>query len=130
MGLPLQPQQVYTCFRSHVTVCHAFCDYLRHDFVRIQADQGGSIDPSVFTDSDGKRWLLFKNDGNAVDQPTYIYLRPLSSDALQVLLYNNALGIAQVSLCHREMLESCPVFGQRSAISSSPEHLNPPQVYL
>ncbi|KAL0025618.1 hypothetical protein WJX79_008399 [Trebouxia sp. C0005] len=47
------------------------------------ADQGGSIDPSVFTDSDGKRWLLFKNDGNAVDKPTHIYLRPLSPDALQ-----------------------------------------------
>ena len=55
-----------------------------------QADQGGSIDPSVFTDSDGKRWLLFKNDGNAVGQPTYIYLRPLSSDALQVLLFDKA----------------------------------------
>ena len=54
--------------------------------MRIQADQGGSIDPSVFTDSNGKQWLLFKNDGNPVDQPTYIYLRPLSSDALQVLL--------------------------------------------
>ena len=53
-------------------------------FVCLQADQGGSIDPSVFTDSNGKRWLLFKNDGNAVNQPTYIYLRALSSDALQV----------------------------------------------
>lgn len=60
--------------------------YQSHDPapVIIQADQGGSIDPSVFTDSNGKRWLLFKNDGNAVNQPTYIYLRPLSSDALQV----------------------------------------------
>lgn len=59
--------------------------YQSHDPapVIIQADQGGSIDSSVFTDSNGKRWLLFKNDGNAVNQATYIYLRPLSSDALQ-----------------------------------------------
>lgn len=50
----------------------------------LQADMGGSIDPSVFTDTDGKQWLLFKNDGNAVGQPTYIYLCPLTPDALQV----------------------------------------------
>ena len=50
----------------------------------VQADQGGSIDPSVFTDDDGKRWLLFKNDGNAVGQTTYIYICPLTPDALQV----------------------------------------------
>ncbi len=107
------------------------------DVVCSQADQGGSIDPSVFTDSNGKRWLLFKNDGNAVNQPTYIYLMPVSSDALQVLLYGKplgvkrfsfslSLGIAQASLFHMEMLKSCPIFDQRSAISSNPEHLNPP----
>ena len=52
----------------------------------MQADQGGSIDPSVFTDYDGKKWLLFKNDGNRVGQTSYIYLCPLTQDALQVLL--------------------------------------------
>jgi len=52
----------------------------------LQINQGGSIDPSVFTDDDGKHWLLFKNDGNAVGQPTYIYICPLSKDALQVLI--------------------------------------------
>ncbi len=88
-GLPLQPQHAYTC------IC---CQIVCLKFVRLQADQGGSIDPSVFTDSDGKRWLLFKNDGNAVDQPTCIYLCPLSSDALQVLLYDKALGITDMSL--------------------------------
>ena len=73
------------------------CD-LCHDFACLQADQGGSIDPSVFTDSDGKRWLLFKNDGNAVDKPTHIYLRPLSPDALQVPLYDKDVGITDMSL--------------------------------
>ena len=51
----------------------------------LQADQGGSIDPSVFTDYDGKQWLLFKNDGNRVGQTSCIYLCPLTQDALQVL---------------------------------------------
>ena len=52
----------------------------------MQAAEGGSIDPFVFTDEDGKRWLLFKNDGNhdAVKQPTHIYICPLTQDALQV----------------------------------------------
>ena len=56
--------------------------------VDLQAGEGGSIDPSVFTDTDGKQWLLFKNDGNAVGQPTYIYLCPLTQDALQVPSHN------------------------------------------
>ena len=50
----------------------------------MQQEQGGSIDPYVFTDDDGKLWLLFKNDGNAVRQTTYIYICPLTADALEV----------------------------------------------
>lgn len=49
-----------------------------------QADLAGTIDPSVFTDSQGNVWLLFKNDSNRVEKPTHIYLCPLTSDALQV----------------------------------------------
>ncbi len=98
MVFPLQSQQAYTCTCCLPTECH--------DFVCLQADQGGSIDPSVFTDGDGKRWLLFKNDGNAVGQPTYIYSRPLSSDALQVLLFDKAtlLGMQTCHLFHREIM--------------------------
>ena len=50
----------------------------------LQADLGGTIDPCVFTDSQSKLWLLFKNDGNRIGQPTNIYLCPLTSNAMQV----------------------------------------------
>ena len=47
-----------------------------------QTSQGGAIDPSVFTDADGARYLLWKNDGNAVGQDTNIYIQRLSADGL------------------------------------------------
>lgn len=49
-----------------------------------QAEDGGSIDASPFLDTDGKRYLLFKNDGNCCNLPTHIYLQPLSADGLKV----------------------------------------------
>jgi beta-xylosidase len=45
-----------------------------------QADEGGSIDASPFTAADGKRYLYWKNDGNAIQQPTYLYAAELSAD--------------------------------------------------
>lgn len=45
-----------------------------------QSSQGGAIDPSVFTDSAGVQYLLWKNDGNAVGQDTWIYLQRLAAD--------------------------------------------------
>lgn len=47
-----------------------------------QVEQGGSIDPFLFTDDDGSRWLIYKNDGNAVGQPTTLYIQPLTPDGL------------------------------------------------
>jgi beta-xylosidase len=44
-----------------------------------QPDQGGSIDAHPFTTSAGKRYLYFKNDGNAVGQNTFIYVAELDS---------------------------------------------------
>jgi beta-xylosidase len=49
-----------------------------------QEDLGGSIDPSVVTDADGVRWLLFKNDGNCCGMPTSIWSQRLSADGLAV----------------------------------------------
>ena len=43
-------------------------------------DQGGSIDPAVFTDDDGTRYLVWKNDGNCCAMPTWIQLAPFSPD--------------------------------------------------
>ena len=45
-----------------------------------QLELGGAIDPSPFTDHDGRRYLLWKNDGNAIGMETVIWARRLSDD--------------------------------------------------
>jgi len=42
----------------------------------------GLIDASEFTDTDGTAYLLWKEDGNAVGQPTPIHAQPLAGDGL------------------------------------------------
>jgi arabinan endo-1,5-alpha-L-arabinosidase len=44
--------------------------------------EGGAIDASTFTDDDGTRYLLWKNDGNCCGLDTWLYLAPLSDDGL------------------------------------------------
>lgn len=44
--------------------------------------EGGDIDPSSFVDSGGARYLLYKNDGNAVGQPAIIWLQPTAADGV------------------------------------------------
>ncbi len=67
-----------------------------------QADEGGSIDASPFTDESGERWLYWKNDGNAIGQPTYLYGARLSADGRKLegeskrLLRNDAEWEAHV----------------------------------
>lgn len=43
-------------------------------------EEGGDIDPSSFVDADGTRYLLYKNDGNAVGQPTIVWLQQVADD--------------------------------------------------
>ncbi|MFC7492466.1 MULTISPECIES: glycoside hydrolase family 43 protein [unclassified Knoellia] len=45
-----------------------------------EADRGGSIDASPFVAADGKAYLYWKNDGNAVGVDTWISVQPLSPD--------------------------------------------------
>jgi beta-xylosidase len=47
-----------------------------------QTDQGGSIDPTAFADEDGKRYVLWKNDGNCCGQDTWLYIQPVSASGL------------------------------------------------
>ncbi|HEU5015659.1 MAG TPA: glycoside hydrolase family 43 protein [Roseiflexaceae bacterium] len=47
-----------------------------------QPDQGGSIDPSSFADTDGTRYVLWKNDGNCCGKTTYLYIQNVSADGL------------------------------------------------
>lgn len=47
-----------------------------------QKDEGGSIDPSVFVDEDGARYLLYKSDANSIGKRTWIYIQRLAEDGL------------------------------------------------
>lgn len=47
-----------------------------------QADIGGSIDASSFVDDDGKRYVLWKNDGNCCNALVHLYLQEVSDDGL------------------------------------------------
>jgi beta-xylosidase len=49
-----------------------------------QRTEGGSIDASPFRDDDGSLYLLWKNDGNAVGKPSWIYAQRLSADGLRL----------------------------------------------
>jgi beta-xylosidase len=42
----------------------------------------GSIDPTTFTDTDGTRYLIWKNDGNCCSLPTRLWIQELSGDGL------------------------------------------------
>ncbi|MGB3444173.1 MAG: family 43 glycosylhydrolase [Actinophytocola sp.] len=46
------------------------------------AGEGGDIDPSSFVEGNGARYLLYKNDGNAIGQPTIIWLQPTAADGV------------------------------------------------
>ena len=52
-----------------------------------QLDQGGSIDPRVFVDSDGTPWMVWKSDQNigGADTPTKMWSQQLAPDGLTLL---------------------------------------------
>jgi beta-xylosidase len=50
-----------------------------------QYGEGGTIDANPFRDSDGKLYLYYKSDGNAVGKTTYIWGQALSADGLKVV---------------------------------------------
>lgn len=47
-------------------------------------DQGGAIDPSIFIETDGTPYLVWKNDGDCCKLPTNIYSQELTPDGLDV----------------------------------------------
>ncbi|MGE5601723.1 MAG: glycoside hydrolase family 43 protein [Nitrososphaerales archaeon] len=49
-----------------------------------QENEGGSIDPAVFRDDDGRSYLLWKSDANSRGGQTWIYIQPLSEDGLSL----------------------------------------------
>ena len=52
-----------------------------------QFDRGGSIDPVVFTDSQGSSYLLWKSDDNALGQPTALWGRLLAPGGFGFALF-------------------------------------------
>lgn len=61
-----------------------FIDRAAKPFV-CQKREGGSIDPDVFRDADGKLYLYWKNDGNCCGLRTYIYGQRLSRDGSKLV---------------------------------------------
>jgi len=49
-----------------------------------QLDQGGSIDPSPFVDTDGQTYLLWKADANALGRPSSLWAQRLSVDGREL----------------------------------------------
>jgi len=47
--------------------------------------EGGAIDPQLFTDTDGTRYLVFKTDGNCCALDTWIELARLSADGRSIV---------------------------------------------
>ncbi|HVL78647.1 MAG TPA: glycoside hydrolase family 43 protein [Sphingomicrobium sp.] len=50
-----------------------------------QYEEGGTIDANPFRDSDGRLYVYYKNDGNAVRRTSYIWGQRLSDDGLSVV---------------------------------------------
>ncbi len=46
------------------------------------AVEGGAIDPGAFKDVDGKRYLIWKNDGNCCGLDTWLQLQPVDSTGM------------------------------------------------
>lgn len=55
------------------------------DHGEMVAQEAGSIDAVAFTDEEGRRWLLWKEDGNSRKLPTPISLQRLSEDGLRLV---------------------------------------------
>jgi arabinan endo-1,5-alpha-L-arabinosidase len=47
--------------------------------------EGGAIDAAAFVDADGARYVTYKNDGNAIGQPTYLYLQRVDADGITMI---------------------------------------------
>jgi arabinan endo-1,5-alpha-L-arabinosidase len=50
-----------------------------------QVNLGGSIDAAAFTDDDGTRWLLWKNDGNSGGGRSWLFIQRVNDDGLSLL---------------------------------------------
>jgi beta-xylosidase len=64
------------------TAKHAQGPYTDHP--PLVGQTSGSIDPTPVTGEDGRRYLIWKEDGNSRGLPTTIWVQPLSADGLSL----------------------------------------------
>lgn len=70
-----------------------------------EADEGGSIDASPFTDADGHFYLHWKNDGNHIGTATHLYGQRLSADG-GTLVGKRARLLTNHADWHRHVIEA------------------------
>jgi beta-xylosidase len=71
-----------------------------------QRDLGGSIDAFAFADADARRWLFWKNDGNARGLDTRIWVAPLSPDGTRLAGAPVDTGLKQTAPWHGVLVEA------------------------
>jgi beta-xylosidase len=71
-----------------------------------QDAEGGSIDASPFQDSTGRRWLYWKNDGNAIGVDTTIWVQPLDHDGITLLGKPRDTGLRQTQPWQGALVEA------------------------
>ena len=63
----------------------------------IVCQEDGSLDPAFVRDEGGKPYLIWKEDGNSRNQPTYIWAQPLTSDLLHLTGEKTSIFVNQAA---------------------------------
>lgn len=74
-------------------------------------DEGGAIDAATFVDTDGTRYLLWKNDGNCCGLDTWLQMAPLSGDG--TALTGESVRLVQQDLPWEGHLIEAPTLVER-----------------
>jgi beta-xylosidase len=76
------------------------------DALVCQPELGGTIDANPFRDADGKLYLYYKNDGNALKKPTEIWGQRLSADGINVEGAPVSLGLRNDAAWENHVIEA------------------------
>jgi beta-xylosidase len=71
-----------------------------------QLPLGGSIDSSPFTDRGGKRWLVWKNDGNCCGMRTRFFIAPLDPGGTRLTGKPRDLGLENDTVWEAGVIEA------------------------
>ena len=80
----------YTARKKDGPLCVSVADSERPDgpytdHGPLVCQEVGSIDPAPTRDENGRRYLVWKEDGNSRKQPTLLWAQPLSDDGLKLV---------------------------------------------